>query len=77
MVTGNQRLGAGYAEAEVWAVMTNPANGISEKFSEKERHGGAYLGLTIGKARSCAQMSPFLPRRLSKSKARRMWRKRA
>jgi hypothetical protein len=69
--------GAGYAEAEVWAVMTDPANGISEKVFEKGRHGEAYLGLTIGKARSRAQTSPFLPRRPSKSKARRVWRKKA
>jgi len=66
---------AGYAEAEVWAAMTDPANGISEKFSEKGRHGEAYLGLTIGKASSRAQTSPSLPRRPSKSKARRVWRK--
>ena len=69
--------GAGYAEAEVWAVMTDPTNGLSEKFFEKGRHGEAYLGLTIGKARSCAQISPFLPKGPSKSKARRVWRKRA
>ena len=69
--------GAGYAEAEVWAVMTDPANGISEKFFEKGRHGEAYLGLTIGKAHSCAQTSSFLPSKPSKSKARRVWRKRA
>lgn len=67
--------GAGYAEAEVWAVMTEAANGISEKFFEKGRHGDAYLGLTIGKARSRAQTSPSLPRKPSKSKARRVWRK--
>jgi hypothetical protein len=67
--------GAGYAEAEVWAVMSDSANGISEKFFEKGRHGEAYLGLTIGKARSRAQTSPSLPRRQSKSKARRVWRK--
>jgi len=66
--------GAGYAEAEVWAVMTDPANGISEKVFEKGRHGEAYLGLTIGKARSRAQTSPSLPRKPSKSKARRVWR---
>jgi hypothetical protein len=69
--------GAGYAEAEVWAVMTDAANGISEKFFEKGRHGEAYLGLTIGKACSRAQTSPSLPRKQSKSKARRVWRKRA
>jgi len=69
--------GAGYAEAEVWAVMTDQANGISEKFLEKGRHGEPYLGLTIGKARSCLQTSPLLPRKPSKSKARRVWRKKA
>ena len=69
--------GAGYAEAEVWAVMTDPANGISEKFFEKGRHGEAYLGMTIGKARSRVQTSPFLTGRPSKSIARRVWRKRA
>ena len=69
--------GAGYAEAEVWAVMSDSANGISEKYFEKGRHGEAYLGLTIGKARSRAQTSPSLPRKPSKSKARRVWRKKA
>lgn len=69
--------GAGYAEGQVWSVMSDPANGISEKLFEKGRHGEAYLGLTIGKARSSAQTSPFLPRKPSKSKARRVWRKRA
>jgi hypothetical protein len=43
--------GAGYAEAEVWAVMTNPANVISEKFFDKGSDGERYLALTIGKAR--------------------------
>jgi hypothetical protein len=43
--------GAGYAEADVWAVMTNPVNGISEKYFEKESDGERYLALTIGKAR--------------------------
>jgi hypothetical protein len=46
---------AGYAEAEVWAVMVDPAHGISEKYSEKGRHGGAYLSLTVGKARALAR----------------------
>jgi RepB DNA-primase from phage plasmid len=46
--------GAGYAEAEVWAVMTNPANGITEKFFEKDRNGERYLALTIGKERALA-----------------------
>ncbi len=42
--------GAGYGEAEVWGVMTDPSNGISEKFLEKGRDGERYLALTIGKA---------------------------
>jgi len=46
--------GAGYTEAEVWAVMTDPANGITEKFLEKGRYGERYLALTIGKARVLA-----------------------
>lgn len=44
--------GAGYSEADAWAVMTDPAHGISEKYLEKGRHGGAYLSLTVGKARA-------------------------
>ncbi len=59
--------GAGYSEAEVWAVMTDPTNGISEKFLEKGKHGEQYLALTIGKAKAQAQASP----RLSKVYARR------
>ena len=50
--------GAGYAEAEVWAVMTDSANGISEKFFEKGRHGEQYLALTIGKAQARTQVLP-------------------
>ncbi len=46
---------AGYTEAEVWAVMTDPAHGISEKCLEKGRHGDAYLSLTVGKARALAR----------------------
>lgn len=59
--------GAGYGEAEVWAVMMDPMNGISEKFLEKGRHGERYLELTIGKAKAHAQASP----RLGKAYARR------
>ena len=44
--------GAGYEEAEIRAVMTDPANGISEKTLEKGRHAERYLVLTIGKARA-------------------------
>ena len=50
--------GAGYSEAEVWAVMTNPTNGVSEKFFEKGRQGERYLALTIGKARARTDASP-------------------
>ncbi len=65
--------GAGYEEAEVWATMTDPANGISEKFLEKGRDGERYLALTIGKAEARAELSPAKPRgRPSRSKARRI-----
>ena len=47
--------GAGYEEAEVWAVMTDPANGISERSLEKGRYAEGYLALTIGKARTIAR----------------------
>jgi hypothetical protein len=50
--------GAGYAEAEVWAVMIDPAHGISEKFLEKGSQGERYLALTIGRARAAAATSP-------------------
>ena len=41
---------AGYGLDEVWTVMTNPENGISEKFYEKGDRGEDYLELTISKA---------------------------
>ena len=41
---------AGYGLDEVWMVMTNPENGISEKFYEKGPRGEDYLELTISKA---------------------------
>jgi hypothetical protein len=47
--------GAGYEEVEVWAVMTDPSNGISEKVLEKGPHAEGYLALTIGKAKSIAR----------------------
>jgi hypothetical protein len=50
--------GSGYEEAEVWAAMTDPSNGISEKFLEKGPDGERYLSLTIGKARALAETSP-------------------
>lgn len=66
--------GAGYEEAEVWAVMTDRANGISEKFLEKGRDGERYLALTFGKAATVAQK----PRaRLGRSRARRVRRRAA
>ena len=56
-------LGAGYDVGEVWAVMTDPTNGISEKFFEKGRQGEQYLALTIGKAQARVQeASPRLSR---------------
>jgi len=48
--------GAGYEEAEVWAVMTDLENGISERALEKGRHAEGYLALTIGKARTIASV---------------------
>jgi hypothetical protein len=51
--------GAGYEEAEVWAVMADPANGISERGLEKGRHAEGYLALTIGKARNIARGHQF------------------
>ena len=60
--------GADYAEAEIWAVMTAPANGISEKYFEKGSDGERYLALTIGKARARIAASP---RRRGKVYARR------
>jgi hypothetical protein len=44
--------GAGYSVDEVWAMMTDPTNGISEKFAQKGRCGEQYLELTISKAQS-------------------------
>jgi hypothetical protein len=41
---------AGYDVGEVWTVMTDPTNAISEKFFEKGRHGERYLELTISRA---------------------------
>ncbi len=50
-------LGAGYGVGEVWAVMTEPRNGISEKFFEKGSQGERYLQLTISKARAFVKPS--------------------
>jgi hypothetical protein len=46
--------GAGYDEADVWAVMADPANAVSGKYREKGRHGEGYLARTISKAREVA-----------------------
>jgi hypothetical protein len=60
---------AGFEEAEVWAAMTDPAHGISEKFHGKGRGGERYLSLTIGKAAAKARASRV---RVARSKARRV-----
>ena len=54
-------LGAGYNAAEVWAAMSDPNNGISEKYREKGQPGERYLALTISKALSVGQ--PYGPKR--------------
>jgi hypothetical protein len=64
--------GAGYEEAEVWAVMTDPGHAISEKFFEKGRSGERYLSLTIGKAATAARMPQM---RTGRSRARRVHRR--
>lgn len=46
--------GAGYEEADVWAVIADPSNAVSEKYREKGRHGEAYLARTISKAHAVA-----------------------
>jgi hypothetical protein len=47
--------GAGFAEEAIWAVLSDPANGISAKHQEKGRHGNRYLKTTIDEARKRAQ----------------------
>jgi hypothetical protein len=63
---------AGLGEAEVWAAMTDPAHGISEKYREKGRGGERYLSLTIGKAAARARSARV---RTGRSKARRVHRR--
>jgi hypothetical protein len=63
---------AGFEEAEVWAAMTDPAHGISEKFLERGRGGERYLSLTIGKAAAKARFSSV---RIGRSRARRVRRR--
>lgn len=52
--------GAGFEESEIWAVMTDPHNGISERYYERGRYGRDYLIRTIGKARDVALPYPAL-----------------
>jgi len=63
---------AGLDEAEVWAAMTDPAHGISEKYHRKGRGGEHYLSLTIGKAAAKARVSRA---RVGRSRARRVRRR--
>jgi len=65
---------AGFEEAEVWAAMTDPMHGISQKFLKKGRGGERYLSLTIGKAAAKAKPSSM---RVGRSKARRVRRRTA
>jgi len=60
---------AGFGEAEVWADMTDPTHGISEKFHEKRWGGERYLSLTIGKAAAKSRASRL---RVGRSKERRV-----
>jgi hypothetical protein len=46
---------AGYDEGQVRAVLTDPANGISEKYQEKGRYGESYLSVTVREARMKAR----------------------
>lgn len=64
--------GAGYEAGEVWATITDPTNGISEKFLEKGRDGERYLALTIGKAEAASLAEASSRLRIGKSKARRV-----
>lgn len=52
--------GVGFEEPGIWAVMTDPRNGISERYHERGRHGRDYLARTIGKARDVALPYPAL-----------------
>lgn len=55
--------GAGYEEADVWAVMADPSNAVSGKYREKGRYGEGYLARTISKAREVALPYRDLPAR--------------
>ena len=45
---------AGYDENDVWNVMSDPSNAISERYRDRGRYGISYLVRTIGKARNRA-----------------------
>lgn len=60
---------AGYEEDQIRPVLTDPANGISEKYREKGRHGESYLALTLRKARLYAR-GPGLRHRPGKPRSR-------
>lgn len=46
--------GAEFEEREVWAVLSDPSNGISERYRDRGPHGYDYLFRTIDKARKRA-----------------------
>jgi len=64
--------GAHYGEAEVWAIMTDPSNGISDRTLEKRPHAESYLELTIGKARRVARRQPSASSSSSRSSNQRL-----
>lgn len=47
--------GANFEEEAVWETLSDPANGISEKYLEKGRYGHRYLQNTIAKAQTVAE----------------------
>lgn len=47
--------GANFEEEAVWETLSDPANGISEKYLEKGRYGDRYLQTTIAKAQTVAE----------------------
>ncbi len=51
-----EMLRAGYGLDEIWMVMTNPENGISQKFFEKGALAEDYLELTISKAHAYREL---------------------
>ena len=53
--------GAGFEEEAIYAVLSDPSNGISARYREKGPHGGAYLSTTIAKARDLAVPAVGMP----------------